>query len=318
MKLILKIAFLLVITSPVLSAEITQNLIRIIQAESYFVKLNDALISSIAELQKVDKHAQLFDPNEYKSFMHSVEIDSGNCKTFFLTHEQILYCSISLFTRNTVVQLTAAVTKGLNKRPRGIIIDLRGNHGGTVQAAVDCAGIFLAQKRPVVSVKNRSHKITNNYITRGYPLVRQDIPIIMLVNQATASAAEIFAQALKIHSQDAHRGKKSASKYIFTVGTPTAGKGSVQTIKPLSNGCGVKLTTGLYFLPNNTTLDGKPITPDFVLKKKDKHVMCACNLILLLDAARITAHHEIRTHDGALNWLKGHTVYGNSLKYEKL
>ena len=76
------------------------------------------------------------------------------------------------------------------------------------------------------------------------------------------SSAEFFAQALKIHSRE---GRRAISPHVFILGTPTYGKGSVQEVKPISNNCALKITTGLYYLPDNTSIEQKGIVPDFLI-----------------------------------------------------
>ena len=192
-------------------------------------------------------------------------IPEESCWCCYLPRQRIVYCAISLFTHQLISQLERALEKGLAKKPKGIILDLRDNNGGVLQAAVDCAGLFLARHSLVVSTKGRNNRIINQYQTSRQPLIKQDIPIIILVNTATASAAEILAQSLKIHSQ---QGRHITSPYIFIAGTQTYGKGSIQEIKPLSNNCALKITTGLYYLPDNTAIQEKGIQPDMVIKQK--------------------------------------------------
>ena len=192
-------------------------------------------------------------------------IPEESCWCCYFPQQRIVYCAITLFTQQLIQQLEHALTKGIAKNPKGIIIDLRDNAGGVLQAAVDCAGLFLARQSIVVSTKGRNNRIINQYHTNRKPLVKLDVPIIILVNNETASSAEILAQSLKIHSQ---QGRKVTSAHIFIAGTPTFGKGSIQEIKPLSNNCALKITTGLYYLPDDTSIQEKGIQPDIEIKQK--------------------------------------------------
>ncbi len=205
-------------------------------------------------------------------------IPEENCWCYYMPQQKILYCGLSLFTQQVPAQLEAALAKGLLKKPKGIILDLRDNAGGVLKSAVDCASCFLANRSLVVSTKGRNNRTIDQYFTQKEPLVRTDIPVIILVNNYTASSAEILAQALKIHSKKGRlvgrsiRAPQSTahqlSPHIFILGTPTYGKGSVQEVKPVGNNCALKITTALYYLPDNTSIQEKGIMPDFVIKQK--------------------------------------------------
>lgn len=187
---------------------------------------------------------------------------------YTITDHNCTYISIRTFTNTSARQLEKAVTHALAKNHTGIIIDIRNNSGGLLQAAVDCAALFLPKNTTVVYTKNREQKIIETFNTNREPLAIGSLPIFILVNHHTASAAEIFAGALK----------KNKSVYSFLLGTQTFGKGSVQPIFPLSNGCAVKLTSALYYLGNGTTIQAVGITPDFVIPDKitpetDTHIV---------------------------------------------
>ena len=130
---------------------------------------------------------------------------------------------------------------------QGLVLDLRGNGGGLLEEAVLNASIFLPKGETVVSTDSRSqgHAV---YKTKGDNLPA--LPIVVLIDRNTASAAEILTAAL---ADDA--GAK-------TVGTRSYGKGVFQQEMDLSNGGALKLTVGEYFTPNGTNLAGKGIHPD--------------------------------------------------------
>ena len=185
----------------------------------------------------------------------------------YLPEQKIVYCHIQLFTHQTPLHLKNALEKGLKKKPSGIIIDLRDNGGGSLQAAVECAALFLPRNSLVVYTKNRNDVVVNNYFTTTAPLITQALPIFILVNQFTASAAEILAKSLSIYSQKASK-ESLVSPYIFLVGTQTFGKGSVQDVLPIGTDCALKLTTALYYLSDNISIQNKGVTPDFVVKQR--------------------------------------------------
>ncbi|KYH33553.1 S41 family peptidase [Neomoorella mulderi] len=129
---------------------------------------------------------------------------------------------------------------------RGIILDLRGNPGGYLDAALEIASLFLLPDKPVVQVVGRDKKVTI-LRSRG---PGQDLPLVVLVDRGTASAAEILAGALQ------------ANHAAILIGTRTYGKGALQTIFPLSNGGALKLTTAYYRTPAGQAIDGEGLIPD--------------------------------------------------------
>jgi len=135
---------------------------------------------------------------------------------------------------------------------RGLVLDLRNNPGGVLNAAVDVSDAFI-EKGQIVSIKGReedSNRVFN--ATAGDELSGR--PIVVLVNGGSASAAEIVAGAL----QDTRR--------AVIVGTKTFGKGSVQTILPLANDAAIKITTALYYTPSGRSIQAEGIEPDITFQ----------------------------------------------------
>lgn len=151
------------------------------------------------------------------------------------------YVKINSFARNTAAELSSAVTDMEKQGMKGLVVDLRGNPGGLLQAAKDVSELFLDKDRLIVYTKGRmpnsSHKFysSNRHTHRGYP-------IVMMINGGTASAAEIFSGAM----QDWDR--------AFVVGEPSYGKGTVQTVFNLSDSEAVKLTTAKYYTPSGRSI----------------------------------------------------------------
>ena len=135
---------------------------------------------------------------------------------------------------------------------KGLIIDIRNNPGGTLEGAVKVANLFL-EKGVIVTAKGRSndslfvHSADTNDISKG-------LPIVIIVNKHSASAAEIFAGAM----QDNNR--------AIIVGTSTYGKGLIQTVIPLTDGSAIKLTTARYFRPSGAPINKSGIRPDIVVQ----------------------------------------------------
>jgi len=183
---------------------------------------------------------------------------------FYLKDHDIYYLSLTSFTRNAEKQIEKLLKKSTKENYRALILDLRNNSGGLLSSAVNIAGLFLPQKSLVVTTRNKDNKETERYETKRKPIALNGLPIFILTNNFTASAAEILAGCLKMHSE-----KLAGQKLmVFLVGSTSFGKGSVQEIIPIGNDCAVKITTSLYHLPNGTTIQGTGIQPDFLVEKQ--------------------------------------------------
>jgi carboxyl-terminal processing protease len=135
-----------------------------------------------------------------------------------------------------------------------LILDLRNNPGGLLDGAIDVSEKFLAKDKVIVSIKAKSPKQAEVFKSSG-KAVHPDYPLIIIVNEGSASASEIVAGAIK----DNKRG--------IIMGAKTYGKASVQTVIPLKDGSALRLTTALYLTPNGTLIKGEGITPDVVVEK---------------------------------------------------
>jgi carboxyl-terminal processing protease len=144
---------------------------------------------------------------------------------------------------------------------QGVVLDLRSNPGGVLEAAVDVSDVFL-DGGLIVSANGRGHDATFRHEAHSSDLL-EGIMIVVIVNGGSASASEIVAGAL----QDNNR--------ATIVGTQTFGKGSVQTVMPLSNGRAIKLTTSRYFTPSGESIHGSGITPDIVLQDASQEDLLA-------------------------------------------
>jgi len=193
-------------------------------------------------------------------------IKEQNSLSFYIKEHNIYYLALSIFSESAARQVEQLLIKAKNQKCRGLILDLRNNSGGLLTAAVDIAGLFLEKNSLVLTTKDRNNNETERYTTKRDPVASATLPIFILINNYTASAAEILAGFLKIHSE-ALSSSKSAKPLVFLVGTTTFGKGSVQEVIPVSNNCALKLTTQLYYLPDNTTVQGAGIEPDFLIER---------------------------------------------------
>ncbi len=183
----------------------------------------------------------------------------------------LYYFSVKTFAENTVPQMKKMLQRINNDNAcEGLIIDLRRNPGGLLDSAVDMAGLFLPKRSVVVVTKDNQSRPVRTYRTSINPVLERDVPLFILIDNFTASASEILAGTLKHYSSLARSAtaKKQTAPLVFIAGTQTFGKGSVQEMFPISNGCALKLTTMLYYLPNDECIQANGITPDFTLKPK--------------------------------------------------
>ena len=186
--------------------------------------------------------------------------------SFYLEDQNVYYVSLSTFGQSSMSNIEKLIKKAKEKRYKGLILDLRNNTGGLLTSVLDIAGLFLDKESVVVSTKTKNGRPAEEYRTSHEPAANTDLPIFILINNYTASCAEILAGCLKLHSDklSEQAGKKGQKKLmVFLVGTTTFGKGSVQEVIPISNNCAVKITYSLYFLPGDISIQGQGITPDF-------------------------------------------------------
>jgi len=165
------------------------------------------------------------------------------------------YIRLRQFQEQSPNDLEASLEKFTKngQKLQGLILDLRNDPGGLLTAAVEVTEKFLEDGKLVVYTEGRVRNQSMRF-TAHAKKPHLDFPIVVLVNQGSASASEIVAGAL----QDWGR--------AIVLGTQTFGKGSVQTIIPLTDGSGLRLTTAKYFTPKGRSIHGKGITPDIVVE----------------------------------------------------
>lgn len=168
--------------------------------------------------------------------------------------DNIGYIRIASFQERTVDDLRKALEEIDTKArtPRGLVLDLRNNPGGLLHQAVAVSDVFL-KSGIIVTTRGRA-KSMETMSTAKEDGHEPTCPIVILVNEGTASAAEIVSGAL----QDNGR--------AIVIGTQTFGKGSVQTVIPLEGGSALKLTTAKYYTPKGRSIQAEGITPDIVVK----------------------------------------------------
>ncbi len=164
------------------------------------------------------------------------------------------YIKLSAFNEKSAGEAEHALKELSDKKMTAFILDLRNNPGGLLKSAIDISDMFLPANTLVVFTKSRSGERVE-YKTRAGSQIPQ-IPMVVLVNPGSASASEIVAGALKDW------------KRAVIVGETTFGKGSVQSVIPLSDGAALRLTTSKYYTPNGESIQNTGITPDIVVKLK--------------------------------------------------
>ena len=209
--------------------------------------------------------------------------EDRSTQTFALTREQIKiqgvkakmvepgisFIRVRTFNETTVADVAKTLSEQNAQTPlKGVVLDLRNNPGGLLDAAVGLSAMFLPKDALVVYTEGRMEgtktRYTANkdyYARRGVdplataPEIFKTVPLVVLINGAAASASEIVAGALQDH------------KRATVMGTTTFGKGSVQNIVALSQTTGVKLTTSRYFTPNGRSIQGTGIEPDVLIQQ---------------------------------------------------
>lgn len=196
-----------------------------------------------------EEQEQMFEVVMVRSVIHIRSVKEAQAVA-----EGIGYVRISEFQDNTPGDLQKALSDLEKKRiSDGLILDLRNNPGGLLDVAVDVAGQFLPAGSLIVSTKGRVESQNQEFRSKpDHPSL--DFPIVVLVNNGSASASEIVAGALRDHGR------------AILMGTKTFGKGSVQTVIPLRDGSAVRLTTSIYYTPSGQAIHGKGLQPDVVVE----------------------------------------------------
>jgi carboxyl-terminal processing protease len=188
------------------------------------------------------------DPLQFTLVRDTIKIESVKSKLL----DNIGYVRLTQFQEATGRDLSKALKQFKEQKVQGTVLDLRNNPGGLLTAAVEVSEQFLPSGKLVVYTKGRESK-KDEWFAKGKDQM-EDAPMIILVNEGSASASEIVAGAL----QDWGR--------AVIVGTTSFGKGSVQTILPLGDGSGLRLTTAKYYTPKGRSIQSTGITPDIVVK----------------------------------------------------
>ena len=163
--------------------------------------------------------------------------------------KELGYIRLTQFQENSYKEMVNAVRQLSNNGAKGIVLDLRNNGGGLLNEAISIASIFLPINKTVVFTRERD-KQEKHYKTEAVNFTNRTIPMVVLVNEWSASASEIIAGAMQDY------------KRAVVVGKSTFGKGSVQSIIQLNDGSALRLTTSRYYTPNGRSIQGVGIKPD--------------------------------------------------------
>jgi carboxyl-terminal processing protease len=168
-----------------------------------------------------------------------------------MIEEDIGYVKLNQFQERSAKDLEKALKKLEEEGVSSAILDLRNNPGGLLRSAIDVSGLFMPKGKLIVYIKGREGERTEYRTQGGYNF---GFPMVVLVNHGSASASEIVAGALKDWDR------------AVVLGVQTFGKGSVQSVMPLSDGSGLRLTTAKYYTPKGTSIQNTGITPDITVK----------------------------------------------------
>ena len=173
-------------------------------------------------------------------------------KARFLDDDGYLWVRLSRFNDKTTAELLEALREqGKKAEIKGIVLDLRNNPGGLFKQSVTVSDVFL-KKGAIVSMRGRGGQVLESHNAKSAP---SDVacPLVVLVNQGSASASEIVAGALQDHNR------------AVIVGESTFGKGSVQKIEPLGDGTAIKMTIARYYTPKGRSIQAEGIVPDIAV-----------------------------------------------------
>ena len=192
-------------------------------------------------------------PIEFKITRKVIEVRSVNSEIIG-DKKNLGYIRLKSFNENSDKQILLSIKKlEKNSKIKGYVIDLRNNPGGLLTQAINITDFFLNDGE-IVSTKGRKVSETRKFFARKGDETKGK-PLVVLINNGSASASEIFAGALKDH------------KRAIILGESSYGKGSVQSIIPLRNGGGMRLTISKYYLPSGKSISEVGVTPDIFVEE---------------------------------------------------
>ncbi|MDD5060272.1 MAG: S41 family peptidase [Candidatus Omnitrophica bacterium] len=242
-----------------------------IKANDSIVKINDELTRDMTLTDAVKRlRGKPLDPvnitvlreNENKLLEFKIVRDIIKIKDIkyaMILESGVGYIRLTEFRENSTQELNNALSNLSKQGVKALIIDLRNNPGGLLDEAVKVTSRFLERNKLVAYTEGRQKdKELKFYADSRNPIL--DMPLAVLINEGSASGSEIVAGALQDY------------KRAIIIGTKSFGKGSVQTVIPLSDGSALRLTTSHYFTPSGKIIHGKGVVPDIevILKERDE------------------------------------------------
>lgn len=197
----------------------------------------------------------LDEPFEVSIVRKSIDLESVTVEEL---DNGIVYVSVNQFNDKTLDQFSNAISEMILDEPKGVIIDLRFNGGGYLDIAVELLSFLLPSDTEAVIIQKRATEDEILY-TNGNPKIL-DIPLVVLVNEGSASASEIMAGAL----QDHDRG--------IIMGTQSFGKGTVQEVEFFSDGSSMRITIAKWLTPDMQDVNGVGLTPDVIVDIQDEDI----------------------------------------------
>jgi carboxyl-terminal processing protease len=186
---------------------------------------------------------------EFKIVREMIKIK--DIKEAKILEDGIGYIRLVEFRENTAGEFNAALEKLTREKMSALILDLRNNPGGLLDQAVDVAEKFVEKGKLIVYTKGKKSSQSMEFLSRNaHPVL--NLPMVVLINEGSASASEIVAGCLQDY------------KRAIILGVKSFGKGSVQTVIPLSDGSALRLTTSKYFTPSGKVIHGNGVMPDIV------------------------------------------------------
>lgn len=174
-------------------------------------------------------------------------------KHALILEDRIGYIRLTEFRENTIQEFNKALASLSKQKMNALIIDLRNNPGGLLDVAVKVTGKFIPPNKMIVYTKGRQKAQNLEFFSESKNAITE-LPLVVLINEGSASGSEIVAGALQDY------------KRAIIIGTKSFGKGSVQTVIPLSEGAALRLTTSRYFTPSGKIIHGKGVIPDILVE----------------------------------------------------
>ena len=239
-----------------------------IKAGDYIVKIGEEQVQGKSLLEAVKlmrgpvgtsinltvRRKNVKKPLEFKIVRKIIEVQSVSSNTIG-KEKNLGYIRLKSFNENSDKQFLKSVKRfEKNSKIKGYVLDLRNNPGGLLTQAINITDFFL-EDGEIVSTKGRKVSETRKFFARKGDEIKGK-PLVVLINNGSASASEIFAGALKDH------------KRAIILGENSYGKGSVQSIIPLRNGGGIRLTISKYYLPSGKSISEVGVIPDILVEEE--------------------------------------------------